>query len=344
MSGAVLAPGEEIVRRYSCTAVDRVALFAGTVLPLPGSTESEGVLTLTNRRIMFDLSAGSGGMHQETRLSHVSSVSSMMSKFGRDLRVPILLIIAGFLMMFAPYVALEESGQFDLDGEYQEGYNAGIEYQYFSTYLKAIQDGRVADTIPRGYYFYPEEPPLSPEYSEGYRAGMDLGTQRAEEDISAGNPCMVPSALMTSYDPSLIAIVAALAGFVVFVMGSVVYLVSNQTKDWINIRVGSGTEGIAIKSVDGAWDRTGSRALVPSGQYWDMTRELGAAILDLRHRKQTGLRFVEEDDDVVIEEEQEDVPEERLLERVPDSDEFTDEVLILDDDDDSRVIAPWREE
>lgn len=344
MSGTVLAPGEEIVRRYSCTAVDRVALFAGAVLPMPGSTESEGVLTLTNRRIMFDLSAGSGEMHQETRLSDVSSVSSMMSKFGRDLRVPILLIVAGFLMMFAPYMALEESGQFGFDGEYQDGYNAGVEFQYFSTYLKAIQDGRISDTIPKGYYFYPQEPPLSPEYSEGYLAGKDVGTQRAEEDISAGKPFSVPSDLMTDINPSAIAIAAALAGLAVFVMGSVVYLVSNRTKDWINIRVGSGTTGIAIKSVDGAWDRTGSRALVPSGQYWDMTRELGAAILDLRHRKTTGLRFVEEDDEVVIEEEQEPVREERVLERVPESDEFSDEVLILDDDDESRIVAPWREE
>ena len=45
----VMAEGERVVRRYPCTAVDRVALILGTVIPLPGSVESEGVLTVTNR-------------------------------------------------------------------------------------------------------------------------------------------------------------------------------------------------------------------------------------------------------------------------------------------------------
>ena len=77
----VMAEGERVVRRYPCTAVDRVALILGTVIPLPGSVESEGVLTVTNRRVIFEIEAGEGAAvhRQETSLSSISSVSSMMS-------------------------------------------------------------------------------------------------------------------------------------------------------------------------------------------------------------------------------------------------------------------------
>ena len=56
----VMAEGERVVRRYPCTAVDRVALILGTVIPLPGSVESEGVLTVTNRRVIFEIEAAEG--------------------------------------------------------------------------------------------------------------------------------------------------------------------------------------------------------------------------------------------------------------------------------------------
>lgn len=343
-----LAPGEEVVRRYPCTTVDRVGLFAGTVIPLPGSVESEGMMVLTNKRLIFDFKAREGMMHQESRISDVSSISSMMSKFGRDLRVPTLFIIVGFILMFAPYVYYAESGEFDLDGEYQNGYNDGIEFGYFDAYLKAIQSGQVADTIPEGYYFYPEEWPTTPQYRDGYSKGSDLGRLTAEADASAGREFSVPTELKTHYDPGTTVLAIAIPGCIVFILGSVIYLISNTTKDWVNIRFGSGSTGVCVRSFAGGWNETGYRAITAEDRYWDMTRELGAAILDLKHRTENRLRVVE-DDDVVIESDEdvaepvEEPGETRILERVPDFDYNENELIIDDDGDEVRIIGPWRE-
>ncbi len=347
-SATVLAEGEEIVRRYPFTAVDRVALFAGAVVPLPGSIESEGVLTLTNKRVFVDLEAkqkrnGGAGMHQETRLSDISSISSMMSKFGRDLRVPIGLIVLGFVMMFLPYVFFEETGALELDGEYQDGYNAGVEHAYLLEYIDAIKDGRVTHTIPYGYYFSPPDQPWSKEYTKGYYDGVAVGQERAERDIAADAEFVVPSDLFSRSNPSGISLAIAVAGAVVFVMGSVVYVVSNRTKDWVNIRFGQGSAGICVKTFDGGWRGTGFRALTAEDRYWDMTRELGAAIVEIRCHKETRLRV---DDDVFIEgeEEEEDRKELPPAPGFEDDDGSDDGMLIIDDNDDGpAIIGPWRE-
>ena len=353
-SDTVLAEGEEIVRRYPFTAVDRVALFAGAVVPLPGSVESQGVLTLTNKRVLVDLEAsqkrsGSAGMHQETRLSDISSISSMMSKFGRDLRVPIMLIVLGFVMMFLPYVCFEETGALDVDGEYQDGYNAGVEHSYLLEYIDAIKAGKVTHTIPYGYYYTPPDQPWSSEYYRGYTDGVAVGKERAAQDIAADAEFSVPKDLMSTSNPAGVSIAIAVAGAVVFVMGSVVYVVSNRTKDWINIRFGQGSAGICVKTFEGGWRGTGFRALTAEDRYWDMTRELGAAIVEIRNRRETRLRVVD-DDDVVIEDEEEE--EQRLAERdlppapgFDDDDDSDDGMLIIDDDDDGpAIVGPWREE
>lgn len=351
MTETILAPGEEVVRRYPCTTVDRVGLFAGTVVPLPGSVESEGTMVLTNKRLIFDFKAREGMMHQESRISDISSISSMMSKFGRDLRVPILFIVVGFIMMFAPYVFYAEAGQFDLDGGYQDGYNDGIEYAYFETYLKAVQSGQVPDTIPDGYYFYPQEWPTTQEYRRGYVAGSEVGKQRAEEDIASDRAFLVPSELKTHYDPGKAVLAFAIPGCVVFILGSVVYLISNTTKDWVNIRFGSGSNGVCVRSFTGGWNETGYRAITAEDRYWDMTRELGAAILDLKNRTEHRLRVVEDDDDDVVIESGDDAPQDapeeyvetRIMERVPDFDYNENELIIDDDDDGVHIIGPWRE-
>ncbi|MFT0899444.1 hypothetical protein [Candidatus Methanoprimaticola sp. MG2] len=348
----VLAAGEEIVRRYSCTAVDRVAMFAGSVMPLPGRTESEGVLTLTNRRVIFHLSTESGKAYdrQEVRLSEVSAVSSMMSKFGRDLRVPMLLIVIGFLMMFVPFAVFSETGALDTDMDYQDGYNDGVEYGYFKTYLEAVQAGEVTHGIPDGYFFYPPDSFVSQEYYSGYQKGNALGVERAVADIAADAVFSVPSDLKTHHNPTGTCLVLAVIGAFVFVSGSVVYLISNRTKDWISIRLGTSGRGICVKSFNGGWSATGSRALTAENQYWDMTRELGAAIMEIWHHKERRLRFF--DDDVVIGEDaietgfREEMPE-SLMERTPDYDDDTIGELIIDDDCDDegpRIIGPWREE
>ncbi len=351
---AVLAEGEEVVRRYPFTAVDRVALFAGAVVPLPGSVESSGVLTLTNRRVLVDLEAsqernGEASMHQETRLSDISSISSMMSKFGRDLRIPILLIVVGFVMMFLPYICYGEAGTLNADGEYQDGYNDGVEYAYLVEYTQAIKEGKVTHNVPYGYYHTLPDLPWSSEYYRGYVDGREAGMERAARDIAADAEFSVPVDLLDRSDPAALILSSAIVGAVLFVMGSVVYVVSNRTKDWVNIRFGQGSAGICVKTFDGGWRATGFRALTADDRYWDMTRELGAAIADIRYRRETRLRF-QDDDDVVIEDEEEE--ETRIMERdlppapgFDDDDGSDDGLLIIDDDDDGpSIIGPWRED
>ncbi len=352
----VLADGERIVRRYSCTAVDRVALFAGTVVPVPGSVESEGILTLTDRRIVFDLEATGkrhGTMHQETRLSDVTSVSSMMSKFGRDLRIPILCMVLGLLMMFAPYLYFSETGQLDVDGDYQDGFNEGVEYGYFYTYMRAVQTGEVSQGIPDGYFFIPSQGPYTSEWAEGYLKGHDLGVERAEADIASDSPFSVPSDLLSHNDPALVILTLAIIGAVVFVLGSVLYLASNLTKDWMVLRLGTGGRGVFVTSVTGGWRDTGYRALTPDNQYWDMTRELGAAIVEIRNHREQRLRMVEvvedDGDDVVIEGGYQTDGEEDYNAYFSDYDDDYDDgeherTLIIDDDDGPTIIGPWREE
>lgn len=349
-----LARDERVVRRYSCTAVDRVALIAGTVIPLPGSVESEGILTLTNRRVIFELDAdGKAGTRQEARLSGVSSISSMMSKFGRDLRLPILMIVLGFLLMFAPYVYYSETGALAVDGDYEDGYNDGVEYGYFTEYLGAVQSGQVSHGIPDGYYYTGQSGIVSAEYKSGNDAGQALGKARAQADIAADAPFSIPDDLKIHSSATSVCLILAVIGAVVFVMGSVLYVVSNTTKDWISVNLGSGGRGIAVKSFDGGWRATGYRALTAENQYWDMTRELGAAILEIKNYREHRVRFVEED--VVIEEadgsgddpeETPEAPSEReMLPPMPEDEEFSSGMLVIDDDDsDSRIVTPdWRD-
>lgn len=355
MDEEVLADGERVVRRYPCTAVDRVAYIAGTVIPLPGGVESEGVLTLTNRRVIFDLESngrGRASQRQEVALSSVSSVSSMMSKFGRDLRLPIALAVIGFLMMFAPFVALYEAGAFEDGPDYVQGYNDGVEFGYLETYLRAVQSGQVSHGIPDGYDFYPQQSPTSEDYARGYYEGWSLGVQRASQDVLADAEFSAPEDLMLDGPPSAACIASAAAGAVVLAMGAVLHMLSNTTKDWIAVRLGASGRGVAVKSFNGGWRATGDRALTAEDQYWAMTRELGAAILDVRGYREHRLRVV--DDDVYIsdgddEEKEEEPAEDRgHLEPVPDFDEYedldgcTDELIVVDDDDDRpRIVGPW---
>lgn len=291
---SVLADGERVFRRYECTSVDRVAVFAGSVIPLPGSVESAGTITLTNKRVLFDLrtEAGSGRlfrrttegsyMHQEVRISDVSSISSMMSRFGRDLRVPLLCILLGLALMLLPYLAFDMAGDLDKDGDYREGYNDGVEYAYFTTYLDAIQDKTVSHMIPDGYYFSPPDEPWTKEYRNGYNKGFSAGYERAVADIGVDAEFSVPHDLIDSNDPSFTILVLAAIGTAVFITGSIIFWISNRTKEWVRLRLGSGSKGIYMTSM-----KAGSSmpAVTPDNQYWDMARELGSAILIIRARE-----------------------------------------------------------
>ena len=288
-----LAEGEEVVRRYSCTAVDNCAVFAGTVIP-KGSRmkrESQGTITVTNRRVIYDMEASGkqpSSIHQETRIDSISSVSSIMAKFGRDLRVPILMVIVGFILIFAPYVYAYETDVIQNSGDYITGYNDGVEYSYYQTYLEAIESGDVDNTIPTGYVppEHSDDMILSSEYERGFSEGILVGANVAESDLRNDARFSVPTDHMKSESIVMAVLVMAVVGAVVFVMGSVLYAISSRTKDWILMNLGSsGGSGVFIKSMSSGDDAVGIRPLVADDGFVDAVNEIGAVILENRSKK-----------------------------------------------------------
>ena len=287
-----LADGEEVVRQYSCTTVDNCAVFAGTVIP-KGSRmkrESQGTITVTNRRVIYDMEASGkqpSSIHQETRIDSISSVSSIMAKFGRDLRVPILMVIVGFILIFAPYVYAYETDVIQNSGDYIGGYNDGVEYSYYQTYLEAIESGDVDNTIPTGYVppEHSDDMILSSEYERGFSEGILVGANVAESDLRNDARFSVPTDHMKSESIVMAVLVMAVVGAVVFVMGSVLYAISSRTKDWILIDLGSsGGSGVFIKSISSGDDAVGIRPLVAGDGFVDAVNEIGAVILENRSK------------------------------------------------------------
>ena len=287
-----LADGEEVVRQYSCTAVDNCAVFAGTVIP-KGSRkkrESRGIITVTNRRVIYDMEASGkqpSSIHQETRIDSISSVSSIMAKFGRDLRVPILMVIVGFILIFAPYVYAYETDVIQNSGDYIRGYNDGVEYSYYQTYLEAIESGDVDNTIPTGYVppEHSDDMILSSEYERGFSEGILVGANVAESDLRNDARFSVPTDHMKSESIVMAVLVMAVVGAVVFVMGSVLYAISSRTKDWILMNLGSsGGSGVFIKSMSSGDDAVGIRPLVADDGFVDAVNEIGAVILENRSK------------------------------------------------------------
>lgn len=296
MTDLRLAEGEEVVRQYGCTAVDRCAAFAGTVLPLGSKkrVESTGTLTVTSRRVVYDMDVhgrrGMGTVHRETRIDDVSSLSVCAGMFGRNATVPALLVIVGFILIFAPYVYAYETDAFATEGDYRDGYNAGVELGYYVTYLEAIAEGEVPNTIPPGYSVdevrYPSE-----EFLDGYYDGALAGLQRAMSDVTSGVAFTVPTDLMISGSASTWVLVSAVVGAVVFVLGAVFHVLSYRTRGWVRIGVGSGSgRGVYITSLSLPEGRDGVRPLTPGEGASAMAEELGAAILEAkaRNRASTG--------------------------------------------------------
>lgn len=288
-----LAEGEEVVRQYSCTAVDNCAVFAGTVIP-KGSRkkrESRGTITVTNRRVIYDMEASGrrqpSSIHQETSIDSISSVSSIMAKFGRDVRVPVLMVIVGFILIFAPYVYAYETDVIQNSGDYIRGYNDGVEYSYYQTYLEAIESGDVDNTIPTGYVppEHSDDMILSSEYERGFSEGILVGANVAESDLRNDARFSVPTDHMKSESIVMAVLVMAVVGAVVFVMGSVLYAISSRTKDWILMNLGSsGGSGVFIKSMSSGDDAVGIRPLVADDGFVDAVNEIGAVILENRSK------------------------------------------------------------
>lgn len=289
-----LADGEEVVRQYSCTAVDNCAVFAGTVIP-KGSRrkrESRGTITVTNRRVIYDMEASGrrqpSSIHQETSIDSISSVSSIMAKFGRDVRVPVLMVIVGFILIFAPYVWAVETDALATDGDYEVGYNVGVELEYYSEFMRALAEGENV-TIPAGYVPPTSDQFGSSEYMSGLYAGAVVGAQQAATDIAEKNDFKVPTELMIHNSASTWIVAAAIVGAVVFIMGSVLYVISLRTKEWVAMNLSSGGKaGIFITSISGGSDRCGIRPTVADSDCIDMVSEIGALIIEQRMKQHTG--------------------------------------------------------
>ena len=210
-----------------------------------------------------------------------------MAKFGRDLRVPILMVIVGFILIFAPYVYAYETDVIQNSGDYIRGYNDGVEYSYYQTYLEAIESGDVDNTIPTGYVppEHSDDMILSSEYERGFSEGILVGANVAESDLRNDARFSVPTDHMKSESIVMAVLVMAVVGAVVFAMGSVLYAISSRTKDWILMNLGSsGGSGVFIKSMSSGDDAVGIRPLVADDGFVDAVNEIGAVILENRSK------------------------------------------------------------
>ncbi len=295
MDDLVLAEGERIVRSYDCTTVDHCAVVMGTAIPLGSKRkrESHGTVTVTDKRVIYDLRvSGKGGgsmVRQEVSISGVSSISSMFGRFGRDARLPMILVALGFLMMFAPYVYAVETGMLSTGGDYELGYNFGVEYGYYEEYTSGITSGVVENTIPVGYVPPEIDEFGSPEYVRGMAAGEAAGKARALQDISSDRGFGVPTDLMIHNSAAALILVSAIAGAVVFVLGSVLHVLSYRSADWIHLKMGSGWgSDIFITNMSGGEDRCGTGPQTAGPGYRMMAEEIGAVIAEQRVSQMAG--------------------------------------------------------
>lgn len=289
MDDLVLAEGERIARSYDCTAVDHCVVLMGTAIPLGSKRrrESRGTVTVTDKRVVYDLRVsgkGDGSMvRQEVRISGISSLSSMFGRFGRDARLPIALVVLGFLMMFAPYVYAVETGMLSTGGDYELGYNFGVEYGYYAEYTSSITSGDIENTIPVGYVPPEIDEFGSSEYTRGMMAGEVAGKLRAMQDISADRDFVVPTDLMIHNSAPMLILISAIAGAAVFVLGSVLHVFSYRAANWIHLKIGSGWgSDVFITNMSGGSDRCGTGPQAAGSEYRMMAEELGALITEQR--------------------------------------------------------------
>lgn len=304
--GISLASGEEVVRRYDCTATDSVLELAGLVLPLPRRRSRDGTVTLTDRRLMFDLEAGTrrdgsskGVLHQEVLLSDVASVSASLSRARSSPALPILLIVIGLALMLVPYAVALSDGTLDSDRDYVEGYNDGREAGYYEGYLYVAQQPTILfkAEIPEDYRPVTRQTDASADYDRGYDEGHAETYETGVYDATLGRAFTVPEKVAAEDDPWPDIMAAAWTGAVFAVFGSLLYSFSLLSRDWASIRLGSSRGGVYIMSVSGGWPSSSDRGMTPSGGYEEMVRDLGAAVLEIRDRagRSTAVRVVEEE-------------------------------------------------
>lgn len=312
MDSAALAPGEEVVRRYFCTTADSVLELAGTVLPLRRRHEGDGVLTLTNRRLMFDMEPGSrrdgsskGSFHQETLLSDVSSVSASISRVRRGLALPLVLVILGLALMLVPYAVASEDGSFVSHHDYNVGRADGAESGYYEGYLFMVlnPDALIDVEIPEGYHCEGREANASAEYNRGFDEVYGSYYTIGVSEALLGKEFSAPSIVVEEEDDPWVPIMSTAAiGLVLVIAGALIYSASGLTSEWASIRLGASGRGAYITSASNGFSMASGRGMRPSSGYEEMIRDLGAAMIEtrLRAERSVALRVVEEPDDYEI--------------------------------------------
>lgn len=273
-----LTDGEFVVRRYRCAVRGRCATIGGIVIPKRSAGE-EGTVTVTDRRLICYAGDGDDiSYHREVRLSDITSLSGLVSKFGRRSMIPLLMVIVGVLVMAAPYAYAVGTDVADKSGDYVDGWNDSVLYWNYMAYITGIQLGDIENTIPQGYTIDIADDP-SERYMEGWNDGKLAIIERAAADVAAKRPFSEPSDLLL--DDAVVPLVkaGAVIGAVLIVLGTFLYVVSYRTRDWVSIRVGGmGDPGIIVSSAM----PLGKQPMTEAENTREMITDLGAVILTIK--------------------------------------------------------------
>ena len=219
------------------------------------------------------------------RLSDITSLSGLISKFGRRSRIPLIMAVVGILIMAVPYMYAVGTDVADKSGDYVDGYNDSILSSNYYAYLDAIAAGTVDNTIPRGYHISVAENP-SEKYLEGWNDAKPIIDERVKADIAAKKAFSEPKDLLLNDAVVPLVKAGAIIGAILIVLGTFLYVVSYRTRDWVSIRIGgAGDPGILVSSAM----PLGGNPMTESENTREMITDLGAVILTIKAGKTADL-------------------------------------------------------
>ena len=273
-----LSEGENVVHRYRCTAHEGCTSLLGSVMPfgIGASSGTECTITVTDSRVMCDTGGDGKRMprHQGVELSRISSVYSLIGRFTVSATLPLVLIIVSLVLMVAPLAYAYGTGAVDTVGDYTDGYNDGVRYGYYTTYLDAIEGGKT-NTIPSGfeadYDRYGSE-----DYYKGFDDGKKAGSERATKDLTSSKAFSVPTGLYKSDSITTISLVCCIIGAVLFIFAAMVMTAGKKVGNWIAISL-DGSKSILVSGLVDEFEG------IDFGDDVDFAlMELGAVIMDAK--------------------------------------------------------------
>ena len=212
------------------------------------------------------------------RLSDITSLSGLISKFGRRSRIPLIMAVVGILIMAVPYMYAVGTDVADKSGDYVDGYNDSILFWNYFVYLEAVSSGTIENTIPRGYEISMADDP-SEKYMEGWNDAMKTGAERGLADVTSKKPFSEPKDLLLNDAVVPLVKAGAIIGAILIVLGTFLYVVSYRTRDWVSIRIGgAGDPGILVSSAM----PLGDNPMTESENTREMITDLGAVILTIK--------------------------------------------------------------